>query len=117
MKLLEELKHHFFEMADSFGGLKFTGGDVVRFLNGQLSNDVAQLEDGKFQLQARLDRGGRLKAHFYLLKASDQYLAVIPKDYLQELREDLEKYIIMDDVEVEDFQIDLKIILSPVEKL
>lgn len=117
MQYLDKLKNHFYEMADSFSGLRISGKDAERFLNGQLSNDVTKLNRNEFQLQARLDRSGRLKAFFYLLKDGDSFLALVPHKLSTFLKEDLEKFIIMDDVEIETNILSLKLIFSPVENL
>lgn len=77
-----------------------SGMDAERFLSGQLTNNISILENHRFQLQARLDRGGKLKAFFYLLKAEKDFYLLVSKEFSKNLIEDLNKYIIMDDVEI-----------------
>lgn len=87
---------------DTFRTIKISGPDSQRFLNGQLTSDVSKLEIGCFQESARLDRGGRLKSFFILARAEeDVFYAIGGPSLVSFLCEDLEKYIIMDDVEIE----------------
>lgn len=99
MQAFHFLQNKSFDLSETYSVISITGPDSLRFLNGQLTNDLSVLKDGAFQLQARLDRGGKLLFFFYLMKESENsYYAVIPHELRDGLIEDLEKYIIMDDV-------------------
>lgn len=104
MELFKKFQNRIYNFGKSFDCIKASGPDTQRFLNGQLTNDVSSLEDGKFQLQARLDRSGKLKSFFYLLKESEAFYLIVPKELKADLKEDLEKFIIMDDVELDNFE-------------
>jgi folate-binding protein YgfZ len=80
--------------------LKCSGVDTVRFLNGQLTNDVEKLDDKAFQQQVRLNRSGQVQAYFYLLRDGEVYYMACKGEFVESLMADLEKFIIMDDVEI-----------------
>ncbi len=81
--------------------LEVKGPDSTPFLHGQLTNNVKDLESQHFQLNARLDRQGRVRSFLYLLKESEDHLIIIvPREWASSLKEDLEKYIIMEEVEI-----------------
>lgn len=87
----------------NYKSIYFKGPDSRRFLNGQLTSDISQLEKNCFQESARLDRTGRVKSFFILCCVDDDhFLAIGKKTLIESLKEDLNKYIIMDDVEVHD---------------
>lgn len=83
--------------------LSFSGPDAIRFLNGQITQDVSQLS--KQALTACVtDAKGRLQ---FFIKVSagpgdSSIWVTCPKDQSDGLRERLERYLIADDVEVED---------------
>ena len=82
----------------NWSSIQIQGKDATRFLQGQLSSDVQSLTKNKAQLSTRLDRNGRVMSYFYLSKEKDSYRCLIPNHLKKGLLEDLEKYIIMDDV-------------------
>lgn len=82
-----------------FKALKVTGPDASSFLQAQLTCDVTALESGRGCAAARLNRSGQLLSSFFLLFDED-YILLGEKESLKALREDLEKYIIMEDVEI-----------------
>lgn len=86
---------------DGLKAIRIFGADSKRFLNGQLTSNVDDLDCACFQESARLDRGGRLKSFFILGRVEEEeYLAIGEASLIAFLKEDLEKYIIMDDVEL-----------------
>ena len=87
----------------NYRSIKCTGADCERFLNGQLTNDVKKLKDNSFQQQVRLSRSGQIQYFFYLLKQDDCFFILIDKENKKSLSDDLDKYIIMDDVELNSF--------------
>ncbi len=86
---------------EQYSSVRITGPDAKRFLNGQLTSDVEALELSSFQQSARLDRTGRVKSFFILIHSdNDSFIALGNKELISILRDDLNKYIIMDDVEI-----------------
>lgn len=50
------------------GLLKLNGADVQSFLQGQFSNDIDALEEGKVQLNAYCQHQGRIIALIWVMK-------------------------------------------------
>lgn len=69
-----------------------------RFLNSQLTSDVAGLDVGRSQLSASLDRSGRLQAFFFVLERKDGLDLLVPAEAARNLIEHLERHVIADDV-------------------
>lgn len=75
------------------GILAVAGADATRFLQGQLTCDVAALEAGSSTLGARCNPKGRMQSSFRLLKRSEQeYLLTMSADVLAAQQQDLAKY-------------------------
>lgn len=64
--------------------LKVCGGDAQSFLQGQLSNDIDKIADGKWQLNAYCQHQGRIIALLWVGKYGADFYLVLPLD-LQEL--------------------------------
>lgn len=94
--------------APALGALLVAGADGGAFLQAQLTSDVAALAPGAGQLSARLDRKGALVAWFSLHRLPDQgqpfptYLALLPRAEIPGLLADLERFVIGEDVLLED---------------
>ena len=99
LNIAQEIEGHFC-LLSHFDVLEVTGNDRQRFLSGQTSNEIVTLPEGHFTLNSRLDRAGKLLTFFYHLKSSESDFLLVPKEAASLLQEDLEKYIIMDEVEV-----------------
>jgi tRNA-modifying protein YgfZ len=82
--------------------LEFRGPDAVRFLNGQLTQDVRLVVGGKVSLPSCVtDAKGRLQFRVWLTEAGEGALWVEgPADRAEELEARLIRYLIADDVEV-----------------
>ena len=84
--------------------LEFSGPDAVRFLNGQLTQDVKRLVGGKISLPSCVtDAKGKLQFRVTLTETDDGALWVAGATGTQEaLEARLTRYLIADDVEVTD---------------
>ncbi|MCP4913684.1 MAG: tetratricopeptide repeat protein [Oligoflexia bacterium] len=80
--------------------LIITGKDAERFLNGQLTSDVKSLKANEFQHTTRLTRNGKVLSFGLLRKVDQGYIYLSEEKYSQLFKEDLEKFMIMDDVEI-----------------
>jgi len=98
----------------SYDLFKVTGADRERYLQGQLTSDLNQLKVGESQLSARLDRGGKAISFFHLAKMEDHLILMIPRELTGLTILDLEKFIIMDEVEIEKIDLNFEIILTPI---
>jgi folate-binding protein YgfZ len=82
--------------------LNVTGADRVRFLNGQLTNDMVSLQPGSAIYACALTAKGKLCADLFV-GATKESLSLDAEAVLREsLTARLEKYIIADDVTLED---------------
>jgi len=82
--------------------LRLTGADRLRFLNGQVTQDVKKLLPGYAVRSAIITSKGRLEADLHIAATSDSLL--IETDFIlrESLHTRLEKFIVADDVTIED---------------
>jgi folate-binding protein YgfZ len=83
--------------------LSFHGPDAVRFLNGQVTQDASRLGD-RVLPSCVTDAKGRLQYLVDLCQGPDgeSLWVICPSVHADGLRERLERYLIADDVEIED---------------
>jgi folate-binding protein YgfZ len=83
---------------------EFRGPDALRYLNGQLTQDVRRVADGKQALPSCVtDAKGRLLFRVWLAATPDGAFRIDgPADLAAELEARLTRYLIADDVEVAD---------------
>lgn len=84
--------------------LEFRGPDAVRFLNGQLTQDVKQVVGKAISLPSCVtDAKGKLQFRVYLTEGPDGVLWIsAPEGCAEALEARLTRYLIADDVEVSD---------------
>lgn len=95
---------------NGFKVFEIIGEDATRFLQGQTTNNVNALKPKTFQLNCRLKRTGHLLSYFYLLKDDSSFYLLIPNNLADITIEDLDKFIIMEDVEIK--ALDKKVFVS-----
>jgi folate-binding protein YgfZ len=82
--------------------LRVTGNDRLRFLNGQITNDVRKAGEAAAVEACVLNAKGKINAHIFVAAAPECFWI----DAAPELREAfparLERYVIADDVQIED---------------
>lgn len=82
--------------------LRITGADAARFLNGQVTNDLRKAT-ATFAIQASvLNAKGKLSAHLFISAEEGAFLLDADAELREELPARLERYIIADDVQIED---------------
>ncbi|HEY2103304.1 MAG TPA: glycine cleavage T C-terminal barrel domain-containing protein [Chthoniobacterales bacterium] len=96
--------------------LRVTGSDRVRFLNGQTTNDVRKANETSAQESCVLNAKGHLDAHLFLFVSSDAIWVSADAELRSTLRERLERYLIADDVAIEDITDDFALIHTLSEK-
>jgi folate-binding protein YgfZ len=92
------------------GLLRVAGGDRVRWLDGMLSNDIASLtpgEDASGCHALLLTRQGRIVADPHVLLRPECLWLELPREALAHTTEVLERFIIADDVALEDASAEL----------
>jgi len=82
--------------------LCITGADRVRFLHGQVTNDVKRLQTGSGCYAALITAKGKMQSDLNLYSLADELLLDFESGLTQTISDRLEKYIIADDVQVVD---------------
>jgi folate-binding protein YgfZ len=83
--------------------LRVTGGDAFRFLNGQITNNLGKASASAAIQASVLNAKGKLCAHVFLSKDGDEaFLLDAESELREELPLRLDRYIIADDVQIED---------------
>jgi folate-binding protein YgfZ len=82
--------------------LKIAGPDAEAFLQGQLSNDIKNLDSSSVQLNAYCQHQGKILALFWVTKNEDSFFLSFPLDLLEAIKSRLQMFVIMSDVVIED---------------
>ncbi|MBM3857520.1 MAG: hypothetical protein FJ390_06115 [Verrucomicrobia bacterium] len=94
-------------MSDSFFYLperlvvRVTGNDRLRYLNGQVTNDLKRLVPGEAMQACLLTPKGKLSAVLWVTLQEDAILLEAPSELAEELPARLERYLVADDVMLE----------------
>ena len=78
----------------------FTGADRLRYLNGQVSNDLRKLAPGAAMRACVLSAKGRLDAVVWIWSEPDRLMVECEAPLAEPLAVRLERYIVADDVEL-----------------
>jgi folate-binding protein YgfZ len=81
---------------------RVTGADRFRFLNGQITNDLHKASETNAVEACVLNAKGKLNAHVFLSALGESFLVDAEPDLREALRARLERYVIADDVKIED---------------
>jgi folate-binding protein YgfZ len=89
---------------DLSGRAKFriTGADRLRFLNGQITNDLRKASETSAIEACILNAKGKTDAHIYVSASGESFLVDAATDLRETLKIRLERYVIADDVQIED---------------
>lgn len=83
--------------------LEFRGPDALRYLNGQLTQDVRRVSDGKATLPSCVtDAKGKLQFRVWITTRDGALIVEGHAERCEELEARLTRYLIADDVEVSD---------------
>ena len=82
--------------------LRVTGADRLRFLNGQITNDLRKANETVAIEACVLNAKGKLNAHFFIAPLGDAFLIDAEPELREALRARLERYVIADDVQIDD---------------
>jgi hypothetical protein len=83
------------------GVLRIGGDDAVRFLQGQLTNDVQLLADGRTQLAAYNTPQGRVIALLRLHQSDDAIYALLPTELLERVSALLRRFVLRSKVDLQ----------------
>lgn len=87
--------------APDLAALAFRGDDAVDWLQGQVSNDLIELEVGKTLEACFLDATGHVQAPALLGRLADRVVAVVPVETVPGLMDRVERSVFMEDVALE----------------
>jgi folate-binding protein YgfZ len=82
--------------------LRLTGADRIRFLNGQTTNDVREAGTQATQESCVLNAKGHLDVHLFLFATANEIWIDADEELREQLQLRLERYVIADDVTIED---------------
>jgi tRNA-modifying protein YgfZ len=82
--------------------LRVSGADWFRFLNGQITNDLRKASETVAVEACVLNAKGKLNAHIFLTALGESLLIDAEPELRETLRARLERYVIADDVQIED---------------
>ncbi|MBC7427544.1 MAG: tetratricopeptide repeat protein [Bacteriovorax sp.] len=80
--------------------IEVTGADREAFFQGQVTNDLGAIGVKEAQVTARLNRAGKVQSFFTIAKLLDRLLILCPKELVENILADFNKFIVMDDVEL-----------------
>ncbi len=87
---------------DQTGWIRVTGEDRVRWLNGMVTNSIQQLKDGEGNYNFLLSVQGRIQGDAMIFAEPDALLVETASSQVAGLMTLLDRFIIMDDVELAD---------------
>lgn len=88
---------------DDLGVIRAHGPDAVKFLQGQLSNDVTRLADGQAMLAGLHNPQGRTIALLRLVRLGpEEILAILPRELVASVIGRLSKYVLRAKVKLSD---------------
>lgn len=88
--------------ASELGLILVTGDDAKDFLQNQLSNDIAEIDENHFQLSSYSTPKGRMLAIFRVVQIDNGYLLICPLSLLPELLPRLLMYVVHSKVSLAD---------------
>ena len=98
---LDPLDGAFFDLS-ALTKIRVTGSDRLRFLNGQVTNDVGKATQSSAIAACALNAKGRMNAHVFISAVPDCFQLDADPELRETLQPRLERYVIADDVQIED---------------
>src|SRR5215813_12886842 len=90
-----------FDLSDR-AKLRLRGNDRLRFLNGQVTNDVRKANANLSMPACVLNAKGRMDAFVYISVESDAFFLDSEPELKETLQSRLDRYVIADDVVIEE---------------
>lgn len=84
------------------GLIEVTGADAQVFLQGQLSNDVSELNEARAQLSTYCTPQGRMLATLLAWRSRDRFVLQLPLELAAPVRARLQKYVLRADARLAD---------------
>jgi len=98
----------FFDLSDRIK-LRLTGEDRIRFVNGQITNDIRKAAESSAIAACVLNVKGKLNAHIFLSVHDDCLFVDAAAPLHDTLAARLDRYIIADDVQIDDITTEFSI--------
>ena len=102
MTQLSETERVLFLDLSARAKLRVTGADRFRFLNGQITNDLRKANETVAIEACVLNAKGKLNAHVFVTALGEGFVIDAEPELRETLRTRLERYVIADDVQIED---------------
>ena len=102
MTQLSETERVLFLDLSARAKLRVTGADRFRFLNGQITNDLRKANETVAIEACVLNAKGKLNAHVFVTALGERFVIDAEPELRETLRTRLERYVIADDVQIED---------------
>ena len=102
MTQVSETKRALFLDLSPRAKLRVTGADRFRCLNGQITNDLRKASETGAIEACVLNAKGKLNAHIFITALGEMFLIDAEPELRETLRARLERYVIADDVQIED---------------
>jgi folate-binding protein YgfZ len=96
------LEHGFITPVSEQGILSVSGQDAINFLQNQLTNDLASLDEHHAQLSGYCAANGRLLATVLLWKSGESILMLMPHSLLAAFQKRLQMFVLRAKVQLED---------------
>lgn len=96
------LEHGFITPLNDQGILSVSGLDAINFLQNQLTNDLASLDEHHAQLSGYCAANGRLLATVLLWKSAESILMLLPQSLLASFQKRLQMFVLRAKVQLED---------------
>jgi folate-binding protein YgfZ len=97
-----ETERAFFLDLSARAKLRVTGADRFRFLNGQITNDLRKASETVAVEACVLNAKGKFNAHIFIAALGESFLIDAEPELRETLPARLERYVIADDVQIED---------------
>ena len=95
-------EREFFLDLSAHAKLRVTGADRFRFINGQITNDLRKANETAAIEACVLNAKGKLNAQISIAALGEAFLIDAEPELRETLRARLERYVIADDVQIED---------------
>jgi folate-binding protein YgfZ len=104
------LEHGFISPLIDQGILSVSGQDAINFLQNQLTNDLASLDQHHAQLSGYCAANGRLLATVLLWKSGESILMLLPHSLLASFQKRLQMFVLRAKVQLEDVSSSMAVI-------
>ena len=84
--------------------ISVSGEDSSKFLQGQLSNDINDLDKERYQYSSFSTNQGKVIGTMRIFKRNEQYILLINRDVANFVTEGLRKYVLMSKVDIKPLQ-------------